>query len=106
MADACSKPQLPAPVWEAIRALARDCGLHRVTLYGSRARGDNHERSDIDLAVEGGDVAAFACDVDYETPTLLQFDVVDLGRAVSPELLASILRDGVVLYERGDEHGA
>ena len=42
---------------ELILGLADRLGRHpaveRVWLYGSRARGDNFERSDIDLAVEG-----------------------------------------------------
>ncbi|MCI9543257.1 MAG: nucleotidyltransferase domain-containing protein [Acutalibacter muris] len=34
--------------------LARRCRLGKVILFGSRARGDNHERSDIDLAIQAG----------------------------------------------------
>ena len=34
----------------AIVELAKKYNLSKVILYGSRARGDNHERSDIDLA--------------------------------------------------------
>lgn len=85
---------------QSIQDLARRNGVRRVLLFGSRARGDNHERSDIDLAASGGNVAAFALDVDEETPTLLQFDVVDLDGIVQPELLAEIRKDGVVLYEQ------
>lgn len=98
MEDESNIQALPAPVTEAIRDLSRRCGLKRVRLFGSRARGDNRERSDIDLAVSGGNVAEFSCDVDYDTPTLLQFDVVDLDKPVNPALLASIDRDGIDLY--------
>ena len=45
-------------------ALAETCGLSRLILFGSRARGDNRERSDIDLAVSGGDVVRFSLDVE------------------------------------------
>lgn len=38
----------------AIKDLAQRYALHKVILFGSRARGDNRERSDIDLAVSGG----------------------------------------------------
>lgn len=31
----------------------------KVILFGSRARGDFREKSDIDLAVEGGDLSGF-----------------------------------------------
>ncbi len=33
--------------------LALQCKLDKVILFGSRARGDNRERSDIDLAIQG-----------------------------------------------------
>ena len=72
-------------------------------LFGSRARGDNWERSDVDLAVAGGDVVRFSLDVDEELPMLLMFDVVNLDGPVQPELLEEIQRDGVLLYEKGRE---
>ena len=57
-------------------------------------------RSDIDLAFEGGDAAAFIYDVNEETSTLLSFDIVDLGKPIQSELLESIEREGIVLYEK------
>ncbi len=74
--------------------------LDKVVLFGSRARGDHHRASDIDLAVWGGSVARFATDIDEETSTLLKYDVVDMGQDVSPDLLASIQKEGRVLYEK------
>ena len=85
---------------QEIRGLAKKYGLHKVILFGSRARGTNHPRSDIDLAVSGGDVLRFSFAVEEETWTLLCFDVVDLGEKHSPEFLEEIQRDGVVLYEK------
>lgn len=85
-------------VVEAIRDLAARHGQVRVVLFGSRARGDHRERSDIDLACDGGDFAHFAADVDELTPTLLEFDVVDLGAPMQPELREAIEREGVELY--------
>ena len=43
----------------------------------------------------------FSLDVDEieNVPTLLMFDVVDLDSECNKDLLASIRRDGVVLYE-------
>lgn len=83
-----------------IRALAEKYGVRKVILFGSRARGDFRERSDIDLAFSGGDAARFSLDVDEETYTLLKFDIVNLDYPVQPELLESIERDGVVIYEQ------
>lgn len=83
-----------------IIGLAEKYGLASVTLFGSRARGDFHARSDIDLAVSGGDYDRFALDVDEETSTLLMFDIVNMDKAVQPELLASIRREGRQLYAK------
>lgn len=85
---------------ESIRQLASKYNIRKVLLFGSRARGDFKERSDIDLAVSGGDVIAFSFAVDEETPTLLMFDIVNLDENVQQELLDSIAKESVVLYEK------
>ncbi len=87
-------------VEDEIISLARRCGIEKVILFGSRARGDNRERSDIDLAIFGGDTAEFLLSADEEIQTLLMFDIVDLGKPVQPALRAEIERDGVILYEK------
>ncbi len=87
-------------VLEEIRKLAEKYGVEKVILFGSRARGDYKERSDIDLAFSGGNGAAFSLEVDEETSTLLMFDLVDLSGPVSPELRESIRREGVTIYEK------
>ena len=91
---------LPQSVMNSISGLARQCNLDRVILFGSRARGDNRERSDIDLAIQGGDTVAFAVSADEDISTLLMFDVVDLDKPVQSELLEEIRKDGVVIYEK------
>lgn len=92
--------KLDQHIKEELASLAEQCGVERVILFGSRARGDCRERSDIDLAVQGGSTAEFTLRVDEEVQTLLMFDVVDLGKPVQPELLAEIQKDGVLLYEK------
>lgn len=87
-------------VIEEIRKLAKTYEVGKVILFGSRARGDYKRTSDIDLAVQGGDFQRFALDVEEETSTLLKFDIVDLKRDVQPELLASIRKEGRVIYEK------
>lgn len=91
---------LDSEVKDQIVALAKRCGISKVILFGSRARGDCGARSDIDLAVSGGDIITFRLDVDETVRTLLMFDVVNLDRPVQAELLSSIEREGVVLYEK------
>lgn len=69
-------------------------------MFGSRARGDFKRTSDIDLAVTGGDFERFALDVDEETQTLLEFDIVNLDSEMQDELRESIFREGKILYEK------
>lgn len=91
---------IQALVIEEIIELAKKYSLNRVVLFGSRARGDYKSRSDIDLAVSGGDCIKFSLDVQEMTSTLLFFDVVNLDGAVQKELLESIEKEGVCLYEK------
>lgn len=87
-------------VLREIEAFAEKHSLEKLVLFGSRARGDFRERSDIDLAVYGGNFAQFSLDVDGETWTLLKYDFVDMSQTIQPELKASIEKEGVVLYEK------
>ena len=64
--------------------LANRHHIKTVILFGSRARGDFRRTSDIDLAVQGGNVCRFRLDVEEETHTLLTFDVLDLCSHLSP----------------------
>lgn len=91
---------LPDNILEEIKNLAIKYNVNRVLLFGSRSRGDYKERSDIDLAFEGGDAANFILDIHEEVNTLLLFDIVDLGRPVQKDLLDSINREGKVIYEK------
>jgi predicted nucleotidyltransferase len=84
--------------------LARHPAVERVWLFGSRARGDNFERSDIDLAVEAPGIdpcewLKITLDFADEAPTLLLIDLVRMEDA--PALLREqILGEGIVVYER------
>lgn len=87
-------------VIEEIIQIAKLNHVEKVILFGSRARGDYKERSDIDLAFLGGNSSEFILTVDEETSTLLKFDVVDLEKPVRKELRESIEREGMVIYEK------
>lgn len=54
-------------VLDEILQLAQIYNIEKLILFGSRARGDFKERSDIDLAVSGGNTTRFALDVDEKT---------------------------------------
>ncbi|MBS6395524.1 MAG: nucleotidyltransferase domain-containing protein [Clostridiales bacterium] len=83
-----------------IISLAEKYGLCRVILFGSRARGDYRDTSDIDLAVSGGNITEFSLAVEDETSTLLKFDIVNMDGAVQEELLSSVQKEGRVMYEK------
>ena len=87
-------------VLEQIITLAKECKIEKIILFGSRARGDFKQTSDIDLAVSGGDVARFTADIEEKVSTLLFFDIVDLGASVQRALLDSITQEGKILYEK------
>lgn len=90
---------------DRLRSLAQQYRAEKVVLFGSRARGSGHARSDIDLAVWGIRDAARYLDfkeaVEEQVPTLLRFDFADMeGAFVSDALRAEIKKDGVVIYEK------
>lgn len=93
------KYNLSERVERDIIKIAKKNSVKKVILFGSRARGTNSERSDIDLAISGGNALDFYFDVEEKTHTLLMFDVVELDRGISEELQTEINRDGVILYE-------
>ena len=92
-------------LYRKIAAIGQRFRAERVVLFGSRARGDNRSRSDIDIAVFGvspDDLPAFREQLD-ELPTLLEFDLVFVTEQTDPKLVANIERDGVILMDKMQE---
>ncbi|AMJ40960.1 nucleotidyltransferase family protein [Anaerotignum propionicum] len=88
-------------IYQEIKALGKKYQAQKIVLFGSRARGDNHSRSDIDLAIYGMkdcNQSRFWSDVD-DLPTLLKFDLVFISETTDQELIKNIEKDGVLLYE-------
>lgn len=86
-----------------LEELCRKHGAKKLILFGSRARGDCHERSDIDIAVEGISTASEYLDLvdDIDDSDIIYLvDVVNLdSMLVSAVIVEEIEKDGVVLYE-------
>ena len=80
--------------------LAHKYSVTKIVLFGSRARGTNTERSDIDIAVYGGEFDRFYWDVKEKIHSLLMFDIVQADVAISDELKQEIEKDGVIIYEK------
>lgn len=91
---------IPERVVKDIIVFATKHNIKKVILFGSRARGTHKERSDIDIAISGGDTDSFYWDIKEKTHSLLSFDIVDLDAGVSEYLKKEIERDGVTLYEK------
>jgi predicted nucleotidyltransferase len=78
--------------------------VHRVILFGSRAREDYNDRSDIDLAIEAPKIEQkkwldLTYQLEEKLDTLLSIDIVRLEKAPQ-ELKERINKEGEVLYER------
>ena len=91
---------LPNRVLRELTSFARKHSITKIILFGSRARGTNTERSDIDIAVYGGDFDSFYWDVKEKTNSLLMFDIIQADSSVSDDLKKEIQKDGVVIYEK------
>lgn len=91
---------LPGRILKEIIIFAKKHNVQKITLFGSRAVGTNTDRSDIDIAVYGGDFDAFYWDIKENTHSLLSFDVIDVDHGISDELLQEIEQNGVIIYEK------
>ena len=88
----------------AVRAI-RECLLGRrdvrlALVFGSRARGIATPTSDVDVAVGAPGVDLLDLAAELSRAAGLEVDVVDLEHAGVP-LLARIVREGVLVHERG-----
>jgi len=105
-----TKLNLPERFYDQIiREVSARPEVQRVILFGSRARGDHQERSDIDLAIAAPTAthsqwAQLHWELTEEADTLLEVDVVRLEE-VEPRLQERILRDGKVIHDRGASTG-
>lgn len=92
-------------IYMKIGDLGKKYGADKILLFGSRARGDNREKSDIDIAVFGmpqKNQIKFGLEID-DLNTLLDFDIVFITERTAPKLLENINRDGVSLMDKYNE---
>lgn len=78
--------------------------IESAALFGSRARGDNTELSDYDIAVFGGvpssDKARLRAWAEEELPTLHKIDLTFVADVADAKFLNSIEKEGVIFYDK------
>ncbi|MCX7123563.1 MAG: nucleotidyltransferase domain-containing protein [Gammaproteobacteria bacterium] len=89
--------------YQFLKKLQQEACVKRLVLFGSRARGDASERSDIDLAIDCPHASAMEwqklLDIIEDADSLLKVDCIRYDR-LSPEneLKQQIDQEGVELY--------
>ena len=84
--------------------IAKAYGIGRMSLFGSYARGEAKDNSDVDLYIERGRLRSllqyFAFVDELEKALQCHVDVVTTG-IEDRQFLSAIMKEGVVLYEEG-----
>ena len=83
---------------EQVKQLAYRYGVPKLVLFGSRARGDHHARSDYDFAVWGctpQQRAQFSDAVENDLDSLYSVDLVFVSEHTDAALLQNIEKDGI-----------
>ena len=81
-------------ILEEVEKIGRQYQAREVILFGSRAKGTETERSDIDIAVSGAERFEELEEAIDEIPTLLSFDVVNMDTCQNELLLKEIREYG------------
>lgn len=90
---------------EIIKDIIKICEKHeyidKVILFGSRARGDNNLKSDINLAIYSEKpLVEFIEAVETKTRTLLEYDYLHMNSIQDRFFVEQVDKDGIVIYEK------
>lgn len=101
MTTTAKKVGLPEGLSEKIvSTILQYVSPERIILFGSRARGDNLDVSDIDIAVDCVESIGFLEEIlNEEVETLLKIQLINLNK-VPDRLKEEILKEGKILYEK------
>ena len=81
---------VPDKLKEIKQRIIEEAKPKKIYVFGSRARGDFHEKSDLDIAIEGGSVGKLEISGNL--------DIVNIDKA-GTSLKRRIEREGVLIYE-------
>ncbi len=86
---------------EIIDICKRHAEIEKVVLFGSRARGDNSPKSDIDLAIyANSNFSDFIEDMENNTRTLLEFDFSNMRTVKDEFFIEQVNKEGIIIYEK------
>lgn len=94
---------LNGEIIDEIREIAIRDSVNKIVLFGSRARGDNRQTSDIDLAIFCDKESQYESKIYFDLDdieTLIKLDIVFIKENTNKKLLENIQKDGVTLYEK------
>lgn len=75
--------------------------IDKVILFGSRARGENSLKSDIDLGVYSKKpIGEFIEDIEVNTKTLLEYDFAHMDIIKDKFFIEQVDKDGIIIYEK------
>lgn len=81
-----------------IAVLTQEPSIEKAILFGSRARGDAKDHSDIDLALLGSRIPLSVNTKLRDAAGLYLMDIVRINELENKDLLSNIERDGIVIY--------
>lgn len=86
---------------EIVDICKRHAEIEKVVLFGSRARGDNSPKSDIDLAIyANSNFSDFIEDMENNTRTLLEFDFSNMRTVKDDFFIDQVNKEGITIYEK------
>ncbi len=96
---------LPSDISAIIGVLQKDAGVQQAIIFGSRAKGNYKQGSDVDIALFGDEKQSFnLSNIQYllneELPLPYKFDVLNYHTLSNPLLKEHINRVGKLLYEK------
>ncbi len=91
---------------QIIDKIRQEVDVEKIVIFGSQVRDDRRESSDIDIAlfgVKGKRVFLLKDKLNEELDTLRDIDLIVFDNLKNEGLKKRILKEGVVIYERGSK---